>query len=225
MGSVKVKLETRVRCKSVILVSPLATFSRRTNNTNTQSTPSQLLSSALPALVVLREQRQREALGSALKGLWLELQTPQAGGRLVIEHLNQMILIFALRLYINSEAQRPTGWLFALADKRISKALAAIRASPEKPWTLQALAAEAHMSRSVFAQYFKGLVGATPISYLTEWRMATAAYRLREFNMPVGQVTLAVGYGSGTAFSTAFRKAFGIAPSDYARLHTKPSLR
>jgi AraC-like DNA-binding protein len=81
------------------------------------------------------------------------------------------------------------------------------------------------MSRTVFAQYCKGLVGATPMSYLNEWRMATAAYRLREFNMHVGQVALAVGYGSGTAFSTAFRKAFGIAPSNYARLHIKPSLR
>jgi AraC-like DNA-binding protein len=180
-----------------------------------------LLSSALPPLVVLRDHGQREALGAALKGLWLELEAPQPGGRLIIEHLNQMMLIFALRFYAKSEAQRPTGWLSALADKRIAKALAAIHASPDKPWTLQAIAAEASMSRTVFAERFKALVGATPITYLNEWRMATAAYRLRESNMPVGQVALAVGYGSGTSFSTAFRKAFGVAPSDYARRHIK----
>ncbi len=177
----------------------------------------QLLSSALPPLVVVRDQGQREALGLALKGLWLELDTPQPGSRLVIEHLNQMMLIYALRLYASSEDQRPKGWLSALADKRIAKALAAIHASPEKAWTLQALAAEASMSRTVFAECFKALVGATPMTYLNEWRMTTAAYRLREFKMPVGQVALAVGYGSGTSFSTAFRKAFGVAPRDYAR--------
>jgi len=182
----------------------------------------QLLSSALPPLVVVRDQGQRDALGSALKGLWLELATPQPGGRLVIEHLNQMMLIFALRLYVSSEAQRPTGWLSAFADKRIAKAFAAIHASPENPWTLQALAAEAGMSRTVFAERFKALAGATPMTYLQQWRMATAAYHLRELNMPVGQVALTVGYGSGTSFSTAFRKAFGVAPRDYARHHIKP---
>jgi AraC-like DNA-binding protein len=184
----------------------------------------QLLSSALPPLVVVRDQGQREALGLALKGLWLELDKPQPGSRLVIEHLNQMMLIFALRLYASSEDQRPKGWLSALADKRIARAFAAIHASPERSWTLQALAQEASMSRTVFAECFKALVGATPMSYLNEWRMTTAAYRLRESKMPVGQVALAVGYASGTSFSTAFRKAFGVAPSDYARLHIKPFL-
>ena len=176
----------------------------------------QLLSSALPPLFVVRDQGQRGALGSALKGLWLELETPQPGGRLVIEHLNQMMLIFALRLCVSSEAQRPTGWLSALANKRIAKALSAIHASPQKPWTLQALAGEAGMSRTVFAESFKGLVGSTPMTYLTAWRMAMAACHLREFSTPVGQVAVAVGYGSGTSFSTAFRKAFGVAPRDYA---------
>jgi AraC-like DNA-binding protein len=184
----------------------------------------QLLSSALPALVVVRDEGQREALGSALKGLWIELETPQPGGRLVVDHLNQMMLIFALRLYVSSGAPRPTGWLSALADKRIAKALAAIHSSFEKRWTLQALAAQAGMSRTVFAQSFKALVGATPMTYLNQWRMTTAAYRLSEFNVPVGEVALAVGYGSETSFSTAFRKAFGVAPSDFARHHIKPNL-
>jgi AraC-like DNA-binding protein len=179
----------------------------------------QLLSSALPPLVVVLDEGQREALGSALKGLWLELETPQPGGRLVVDHLNQMMLIFALRLYVSSGTQRPTGWLSALADERIAKALAAIHASFEKPWTLHALAAQAGMSRTVFAECFKALVGATPMAYLNEWRMMTAAHLLRKFNMPVSEVALAVGYGSGTSFSTAFRKTFGVAPSDYARHH------
>lgn len=81
------------------------------------------------------------------------------------------------------------------------------------------------MSRTVFAECFKALVGATPMTYLNKWRMTNAAYSLRDFNRPVGQVALAVGYGSRTSFSTAIRKAFGVAPSDYARLHFKPSLR
>ena len=174
-----------------------------------------LLSSALPPLIVVRDQGQRDALGSALKGLWLELEEPQPGGRLVIEHLNHMMLIFALRLCVSSDAHRTTGWLSALADKRIARALAAIHTAPEKPWVLRTLAAEASMSRTVFAERFKALVGSAPMAYLHQWRMATAAHRLARLNMPVGRVAVTVGYGSGTSFSTAFRKAFGVAPRDY----------
>ena len=177
----------------------------------------QLLSSALPPLVVVQDQGQRDALGAVIKGLWLELETAQPGGRLVIDHLNQMMLIFALRLCVSSNIQRPTGWLSALADKRLSRALGAIHGSPEKPWTLQALAGEAGMSRTVFAGCFKALVGFTPVAYLYQWRMAIAVYSLRASNMPVSQVAVAVGYGSATSLSTAFRKAFGVAPRDFAR--------
>ena len=176
-----------------------------------------LLSRALPPLVVVRDKGQREALGSALKGLWLELKSPQPGSRLVVDHLNQMMLIFALRLYVSSGAQQPMGWLSALADKRIAKALAAIHGSFEQHWTLHALATQAGTSRTIFAQRFKALVGLTPMAYLTEWRMMTAAQRLRESNMPISEIALAVGYGSGTSFGTAFRKTFGVAPSVYAR--------
>ncbi|HEX7814988.1 AraC family transcriptional regulator [Dyella sp.] len=175
-----------------------------------------LFSSALAPLVVVRDPGQREALGSALKGLWRELETPQPGGRLVVDHLNQMMLIFALRLYVNSQVQRPTGWLAALSDKRMVKAFAAMHASPEQSWTLQALARQAGMSRTLFAECFKALVGTTPMAYLNQWRMAVAADHIRTSHMPVGQVALAVGYGSGPAFSTAFRKAFGVSPSEYA---------
>ena len=182
-----------------------------------------LLSSALPLFVAVRDQEHRDALGSALKSLWIELETPQPGGRLVIEHLNQMMLIFVLRLYANSEAQRSTGWLSALADKRIARALAAVYASPEKPWTLRALASEAGMSRTVFAECFKALVGASPMTHLNEWRMMTAASYLRELDRSIGEVAHAVGYGSGTAFSTAFRRTFGMSPRDYARNRIEPA--
>ena len=179
------------------------------------TTQEDLLSSALPPLIVVRDPGQRDALGSALKGLWFELEEPQPGGRLVIEHLNHMMLIFALRLCVSSDAYRPTGWLSALADKRIARALASIHTAPEKPWALRTLAAEASMSRTVFAECFKTMVGSAPMTYLHQWRMATASHHLGRLGMPVAQVAVAVGYSSATSFSTAFRKAFGVAPRDY----------
>ncbi|GJG86746.1 AraC family transcriptional regulator [Gemmatimonadetes bacterium T265] len=183
----------------------------------------QLLSSALPPLVTVRDQRRRDTLGLALKGLWNELETPQPGGRLVIDHLNQMMLVFALRLYATSESSRPTGWLSALADPRIARVLAAIHAAPERRWTLHALATEAFMSRTVFAERFTALVGTTPMHYLTRWRMATAAHALRASDASVRQLAGTVGYTSGPAFSTAFRKTFGVSPSEYARLPVRPA--
>lgn len=97
-----------------------------------------LIAKVLPPFLVVRDERKRGTLGLALKALWLELETPEPGGRLVIDHLNQMMLISALRLYVQSGAGHTTGWLTGLADKRIARALAAMHGSPEKSWTLQA---------------------------------------------------------------------------------------
>lgn len=182
------------------------------------STYEKLLSTALLPLVVVRAKEQRDTLGTALRALWLELEGENPGRRLIIDHLNQMMLVVALRLCITAAAQTPSGWLSALADKRIAKAFAAIHEAPEKAWTLQALAAQAGMSRTIFAERFKSTTGFTPMSYLTEWRMAIAAHHLRLPHTSVAEVAAAAGYGSTTAFSAAFRKMFGLSPSSYARL-------
>jgi AraC-like DNA-binding protein len=108
------------------------------------------------------------------------------------------------------------GLLAGLADPPVATALRAMHADVARPWTVASLAAVAHQSRSVFAERFLARVGSTPIAYLLAWRMALAKDALAR-GRTIDEVARTVGYGSASAFATAFRRATGGTPGHYAR--------
>jgi AraC-like DNA-binding protein len=80
------------------------------------------------------------------------------------------------------------------------------------------------MSRSTFALKFKGTVGASPMEYLTHWRMLLAGDRLVNSSDPVSAIALSLGYESESAFSTAFKRVMGCAPRHYASRRKRGSV-
>ena len=83
------------------------------------------------------------------------------------------------------------------------------------------------MSRSVFALRFKETVGATPMEYLTRWRMLLAGDRLKNSDDSISVIALFLGYESESAFGKAFRRVMGCSPRQYGRRgssHTPRSL-
>jgi AraC-like DNA-binding protein len=146
-----------------------------------------------------------------------ELRDPQPGGFLVIDHLVHMMLVQALRLHLAEGIEGGVGWLFALADRQMSAAITAMHDDPGRRWTLQALAERAGMSRSSFALRFKETVGASPMEYLTRWRMLLAGDRLMNSSEPISVVARSLGYESESAFSTAFKRVMLCSPRQYGR--------
>jgi AraC-like DNA-binding protein len=123
----------------------------------------------------------------------------------------------ALRLHL---AERPiggVGWLFALADKQMGAAISAMHSDPSHHWTLQRLAERAGMSRSSFALKFKATVGASPMEYLTRWRMLLAADRMKNSSEGLCAIAQSLGYESESAFGKAFRRVIGYSPRQYTR--------
>jgi AraC-like DNA-binding protein len=88
---------------------------------------------------------------------------------------------------------------------------------PGYPWTLQSLAERVGMSRSVFALRFRKIVGATPMEYLTRWRMLLAAERLQSSTDGLSVIARSLGYESESAFGKAFRRVMGCSPRQYTR--------
>lgn len=177
----------------------------------------EILLRMLPPIVHIRSEGEQAALRWSVERIMQELREPQPGGFLVIQHLAHMILIQALRLHLANRSGAEVGWLFALADRRMGTAIGAMHADPARRWTLQELAAHVGMSRSSFAQKFREMVGASPMDYLTRWRMLLAGDRLTNSGEPVSAIALSLGYESESAFSTAFKKAMGCSPRQYAR--------
>ncbi|MBX9646630.1 MAG: helix-turn-helix transcriptional regulator, partial [Xanthobacteraceae bacterium] len=92
--------------------------------------------------------------------------------------------------------------------------------APARGWTVETMAREAGLSRTVFAQRFTELVGMGPLHYLTEWRMRDARQRMIASQDPLVEIAEAVGYRSQAAFTRAFKRSFGTAPGQWRR--TRP---
>jgi AraC-like DNA-binding protein len=176
-----------------------------------------ILLGVLPPIVHIRKEADKAALRWSLERMMQELRERQPGGYLVAQHLVYMMLIQALRLHLAEGLKGGVGWLFALADRRMGAAIAAMHEDPAHRWTLQGLAERAGMSRSTFALKFKETVGASPMDYLTRWRMLLAGDRLANSSDSISVIALSLGYESESAFSTAFKRVMGASPRRHGR--------
>ena len=151
-------------------------------------------------------------LQSTLRFIAREARELRPGGETVITHLADILIIQAIRAWIDSAPEAETGWLAALRDRQVGSALAAIHREPDKDWTVAMLAREVGMSRSGFSARFTSLVGEPAMRYLTRWRMQLARQQLLETTEPLAVLADRLGYQSEAAFSRAFKREFGAAP-------------
>lgn len=153
---------------------------------------------------------------SALPLLMAELATPAAGTRSLVERYAEILLIQVLRVHAARGGRAP-GFLAAVTDHRLSRALVRIHRDFAADIGLEDLASDAALSRSVFAQRFRDVAGMAPIAYLTKWRMLTAGDLLTSSSLTIAHVSEKVGYASDIAFTRAFKREFGVTPSAYRR--------
>ena len=139
------------------------------------------------------------------------------GSQEILARLAEMLFVEAVRGYIDALPGNATGWLAALRDPSLSRALSALHLRPAHAWTAEELAKEACLSRSAFAERFTSTVGLPPMSYLTRWRMLLAGQRLRESSDTLAQVAATVGYESEFSFSRAFAREIGVTPGAWRK--------
>jgi AraC-like DNA-binding protein len=170
----------------------------------------------LPTIIHLPARAgQHPSLRSAVDLLGDELRDPRSGTEAALPALIDMLLLYALRAWLDEQPGDAVGWASALRDPAITTALRQIHRHPDKPWTVADLAGQAGLSRAAFAKRFTAIVGQTPLAYLTWWRMTTAARMLRESAAPLRTIAARCGYGSEYAFGKAFKRAYEVAPGQY----------
>lgn len=157
-------------------------------------------------------------LGRLLSLLDDEATSDRPGRSLALDRLLEVILIESLRHRASHVKDMRPGLLAGLADPRISCALRALHMEPSRTWTVAHLAREAGMSRAAFAARFARIVGVSPIGYLSAWRISLAKAALVSGKRPLIEVAEIAGYGSVSAFSTAFSRATGLSPTTYSQM-------
>jgi AraC-like DNA-binding protein len=195
---------------------PLTTFVSGSFGMSTFGAP--LISTILPRFLHLRlEQNRSHAFQSVLDLLASETAQRGIASSCLISCLYELLFVYAIRAYASGSAAPPKGWLAAMSDKHLSKAIEAMHAGLAKSWSVESLAREARMSRSAFALKFRTVLGQTPLEYLTQWRMYKAGGMIRSNHTSFCEVASAVGYGSESSFSRVFRREMGVAPREYRR--------
>jgi AraC-like DNA-binding protein len=167
----------------------------------------------------------RVGVGSEVRAvvdlLGAELDRDLPGTSAATPALLDLLLLYALRAWFEAP-EAPSGWARASRDPGLSVALRLIHDHPEHAWTVGELAARCNLSRAAFARRFTDLTGQPPLTHLTWCRMTLAARMLRAGDDSLSTIAQRVGYGNEYAFSKAFRRELGVAPSRY-RADGKPS--
>lgn len=145
-----------------------------------------------------------------------ELATPGLDGAGVTTRLADVLVVQVIRTWLDS-ATNTTGILAALRDPDIGRAIAELHRDPGKEWTVQRLAAAAHLSKSTFMRRFDRLLGESPAEHVRRWRMLVAQDRLRDEHVPVATLARELGYRSETSFHRAFVAATGRTPGSVRR--------
>jgi AraC-like DNA-binding protein len=161
-------------------------------------------------------------LDTALRVLGEEAMAPRPGFSEMARRLADLLLVEMLRSYITGHPAQVAGWLQALIDPRLGRALQRVHADPGRRWTIHGLARESGMSRSHFAARFRRMVGETPLAYVAGWRMHLAMEQLASASMPIPAIATGLGYTSEISFAKAFKRRVGESPGQFRRQRRRP---
>lgn len=183
------------------------------------------LISELPSYILISGKQAMDFswFDNAMNFMSYETQMTNMGNDAIIKRLSEILFIHATRVW-SSTVDQDSGFMRAVSDRKVGRSLRAFHAAPEARWTIESLASEAGLSRSIFAHKFKELMQMTPLSYVTLWRMQKACHYLLESEMSMDMVAENVGYQSLAAFAKVFKKNVGVGPGSFRRERGQPSL-
>jgi AraC-like DNA-binding protein len=157
------------------------------------------------------------ALRSIVELALAESTAPKAGSNTVLSRLAEVLFVEVVRRYLTTLPSEALGWFAGFRDENVGRALQKIHERPSHDWSLDELAREAGVSRSLLAARFAHYVGTPPMQYLGQWRIQLAASLLRTTQSSLAEIAERVGYGSEAALSRAFKRSLGVPPADYRR--------
>jgi len=182
-----------------------------------------LLFDRLPPFIHIRNYGETAGswLEATLRVIGAEAGGARLGGDLVALKLSEAIFAQAIRAHVEAEGARG-GALAGFADPHLARALSAFHRTPREAWTVAAMAREAGLSRTGFAERFVARMGVTPMGYVTAWRMQIAREALATRGLSVAEAAAIAGYASEAAFSRVFKKEIGLPPATFRERGAAP---
>ncbi len=184
------------------------------------------LFAALPGVIHLQSTSPDRVHGprleTMLRFLREEAVNGHSGRTFVMARIIELLWAEAVRGYMAGIADGEAGWLRALTEPVICRALEKIHQHPGADWTVAELARHVGLSRSRFSTRFAQVVGDSPLSYLTQWRMVVAGRMLETSDDSIAHIATSVGYASEAAFSRVFKRHTGAPPARWRKSRRAP---
>ncbi|MGW3497367.1 AraC family transcriptional regulator [Streptomyces sp. NPDC001020] len=181
----------------------------------TYQAPSEIGRRLLNTLPVVLVRPAAEGSDPLIGLLAKEVVRDEPGQELVLDRLLDLLLINVLRGWLADPESGAPAWHRAQSDPVVGPALRLLHDSPAHAWTVESIARKVGVSRAQLARRFTAVVGEPPMAYLAGWRLTLAADLLREPDMTLATVARRVGYSSGFALSSAFKRVRGISPQEH----------
>ena len=135
-----------------------------------------------------------------------------------LEFMLQELLLSIVETYL---AKRRSLWKGSrFEDSRIRRAIAFLRAHPNKDVSIDELASQVGLSRSRFYDLFQLCTGHSPRAYLDMLCVETAISRLSSGQSKIGEVAAELGFSAQSNFTRFFLHQVGVPPSTYRRSAT-----
>jgi AraC-like DNA-binding protein len=174
---------------------------------------------ALPDLITVTPDPERHpGMRALIDLLRADVSGTRMGSGAALPALLDLVLVHALRQWHEAAGLPETD------DPAIATVLREIHRYPQEQWTVGRLSEIAGMPRAVFTRRFTRAVGRPPMSYLLSSRLQRGAELLRQTDAPLATIARRVGYSTEFAFSSAFRREYGVPPSRFRRLPASAGL-
>ncbi|MEO0974399.1 MAG: helix-turn-helix domain-containing protein, partial [Pseudomonadota bacterium] len=168
---------------------------------------------SLPSLVHLQARGEQCPVTMTANLIAAEMGMASEGRSATADRLVEILFHYLLKRCMENESQT-TGFLRALRDPRLLRALTLMHRHFDKDWTLDALAHRSGASRATLARRFKATMGLSPMDYLNLWRLERSRTLIESSNYSLARVAEEIGYGSAQTFTRAFRRRYGFPPSE-----------
>ncbi len=159
------------------------------------------------------------AEASALRSLLTEIQTEWEqrgeGWRLAVRALLLRLLALLYRYFRHQESIGEEVVAHRRSYERIRAAVEHLKTHYREPVDLDVLAGCVHMSRTWFSTCFHNVMGIRIPAYVAMLRMEAACRLLKEDTAPVTEIALSCGYSQVSHFNRAFRRHFGMSPTQW----------
>lgn len=103
-------------------------------------------------------------------------------------------------------------------DSRVQLVADYVVLHPREKYTPQKMAEMVELSKQRFSSLFKANMGKSPMEYVREIRLTTAARALLVSNKNINDIAYECGYEDANYFIREFKSAFGFTPNQYRKI-------